>query len=91
MINVEAKLGNFLPDFRNKKKCLYKTTVAILKKILHQHEINLFIDTYKHLEGCEFLDAVMDHFDFKYILSNLDRDNIPTQGCVIIVANHLLG
>ncbi len=91
MINVEAMLDNFLPDFRNKKKRLYKTTVAVLKKILHQDEINQFIDSHKHLEGVEFLDAVLDHFDFKYSLSNRDRANIPAQGRVIIVANHPLG
>ena len=91
MINVEAMLDNFLPDFRNRKKRLYKTTVAILKKILHQDEINQFIDSHKHLEGFEFLDAVLDHFDFKYSLTNRDRANIPAQGRVIIVANHPLG
>ncbi len=91
MINVEAMLDNFLPDFRNKKKRLYKTTVTVLKKILHQDEINQFIDTHRHLEGLEFLDAVLDHFDFKYSLSNRDRANIPAQGRVIIVANHPLG
>lgn len=91
MINVEAMLDNFLPDFRNKKKRLYKTTVAVLKRILHQDEINQFIDSHKHLEGFEFLDAVLDHFDFKYSLSNRDRANIPAQGRVIIVANHPLG
>lgn len=91
MINVEAMLDNFLPEFRNRKKRLYKTTVAILKRVLHQNEINHFIDTHKHLEGLEFLDAVLDHFDFKYSLSNRDRANIPAQGRVIIVANHPLG
>ena len=91
MINVEAMLDNFLPDFRNRKKRLYKTTVTVLKKILHQDEINQFIDSHKHLEGFEFLDAVLDHFDFKYSLSNRDRANIPAQGRAIIVANHPLG
>lgn len=91
MIDVEALLDNFLPDFKQNKKRLYKTTVSILKNILHQEEINHFIDSHRHLEGLEFLDAVLDHFDFTYSLSNRDRANIPAQGRVIIVANHPLG
>lgn len=91
MINVEAMLDNFLPGLRSRKKWLYRTTVSILRRILHQQEINQFIETHKHLDGIEFLDAVLDHFDFKYSLSNRDRANIPAQGRVIIVANHPLG
>jgi putative hemolysin len=91
MIDVEALLDNFLPEFRTRKKRLYRLTAAILKRILHQEEINRFIDSHQHLVGFEFLDAVLDHFDFKYSLSNRDRANIPAQGRVVIVANHPLG
>lgn len=91
MINVETLLDNLYPQFRHDKKRLYKTTASLLKRILHQQEINQFIESNKHFVGLEFLDAVLDHFDFRYSLSNRDRANIPAQGRVIIVANHPLG
>ena len=91
MINVDALLHDFFPDFKTRKKSIYKITSSFLKKMLHQEEINQFIESHQHLEGLEFLDAVLDHFDFKYSFSNRDRANIPAQGRVIIVANHPLG
>jgi putative hemolysin len=91
MIDVEALLDSFYPELRHSKKRLYRTTASLLKKILHEKEINQFIDSHRHLVGLEFLDSVLDHFDFKYSLSNRDRANIPAQGRVIIVANHPLG
>ncbi|MGV6859608.1 MAG: GNAT family N-acyltransferase [bacterium] len=90
MIDVEAILDGLSPDFKNRKH-LYKTTSALLKRLLHQDEINRFIDSHQHMEGLEFLDAVLDHFDFKYSISNRDRCNIPATGKAIIVANHPLG
>jgi len=90
MINVEALVDGLLPDFKRKKR-LYQATTGLLKRLLHQDEINRFIRSHQHLEGLEFLDAVLDHFDFKYSISNRDRNNIPATGKVIIVANHPLG
>lgn len=91
MLDVEQILKNQLPDLAHKSRILHMTTAAILKKLLHQNEINQFIQTHQHLIGLEFLDAVLDHFDFSYRVSNRDRMNIPDQGRLIIVANHPMG
>jgi len=91
MINVEALLDGFIPDLKYNKKRVHRAATLLLRKILHQDEINQFIDTHKHLVGFEFLDAVLDHFNFSYSVSNRGRANIPAQGRLIIVANHPLG
>lgn len=91
MINVEVLVDGLLPGFKHRQKRLYQATISLLKRLLHQDEINRFIHSHQHMEGLEFLDAVLDHFDFKYSISNRDRNNIPATGKVIIVANHPLG
>ncbi len=91
MLNVDEVLLKQFPDLVYKSRLLHVATATILKKILHQNEINQFIQTHQHLVGLEFLDAVLDHFDFSYRISNRDRMNIPDQGRVIITANHPVG
>lgn len=91
MIDADKLLNNYIQDQETINKAFVKAASGILKKILHQDEINEFITTNKHLEGFEFNDAVLEHFNFQFRVSNKDRSYIPDQGRVIIVANHPLG
>lgn len=91
MIDVDSLLKKYIPDEDKKNGAIYKATAKLLKKILHQNEINGFINTNRHLEGFEFNDAVLDHFDFSFSVSNRDRARIPDQGRLLIVANHPIG
>jgi len=91
VIDVDSLLKKYIPDEDKKNGAIYKATAKLLKKILHQNEINGFINTNRHLEGFEFNDAVLDHFDFSFSVSNRDRARIPDQGRLLIVANHPIG
>ncbi len=92
MIDVDALLQDYLQHTdRHHGKPLIKKASSILKKLVHQDEINQFIETHQHLEGLEFNDAVLAHFNFAFQVSNKDRARIPDQGRVLIVANHPLG
>ncbi|MBI5726505.1 MAG: GNAT family N-acetyltransferase [Ignavibacteriales bacterium] len=64
---------------------------ALLEKFLHLKAINEFIEKNQNLKGIEFIDEVFEYFDFSYIVSKKDRDRIPSEGRVIIIANHPLG
>ena len=37
------------------------------------------------------MEAVLEYFNFGYIISNKDKANIPSSGRVVIIANHPLG
>jgi putative hemolysin len=41
--------------------------------------------------GFDFVEAVLEYFNFGYLISNKDKANIPSSGRVIIIANHPLG
>jgi putative hemolysin len=89
MINIEKTISHKHPDFG--KKTGAKLFLKLLKRLLHEDEINHFIQTNQHLKGFAFLDHVLDHFNFSYQINNRDFNNIPAEGRVIIVANHPIG
>ena len=92
MLDVDALLKDYFQHTdESSHKPLIKTASSLLKKLLHQEEINSFIETHRHLEGLEFNDAVLEHFNFTFQVSSKDRARIPDQRRVLIVANHPLG
>ncbi len=92
MIDVDALLNHYFQttDDRHDKPLL-KTASSFLKKLVHQDEINRFMEQHRHLEGFEFNDAVLERFNFSFQVSSKDRVRIPDQGRVLIIANHPLG
>lgn len=92
MIDVDALLNHYFQTGEDQReKPLLKTASTFLKKLVHQDEINRFMEQHRHLEGLEFNDAVLEHFNFTFQVSSKDRSRIPDQGRVLIVANHPLG
>ncbi|MBX3617303.1 lysophospholipid acyltransferase family protein [Nitrosomonas sp.] len=92
MLDVDAMLKGYFPEADvQSDKPLMKAASSLLKRVLHQDEINRFIETHRHLEGLEFNDAVLEHFNFSFQVSSKDRARIPDQRRVLIVANHPLG
>ena len=91
MIDVEKEILKKFPNLEKNSSALKKSLLKIAKKIVHEDTINTFINDNAHLKGFEFIDAVLEYFDFDYIVSSNDIENIPSTGKVIIIANHPLG
>lgn len=91
MIDVEKEILKKFPNLGKNSSALKKSLLKIAKKIVHEDTINQFIHEHSHLKGFEFIDAVLDYFDFDYTVSSNDIENIPSTGKVIIIANHPLG
>ncbi|MFW1676886.1 GNAT family N-acyltransferase [Pontibacter sp. JAM-7] len=91
VINVEQALLTKYPAFENKPPLMRRSTLYLLRKLVREQEINGFLDQHQDLKGFEFVDKVLEHFNFSYNLSHTDRTNIPSSGRVLIVANHPLG
>lgn len=91
MLNIEHTLGERYPKLFRDRPLLSRPFVATLRLLFHESEVNRFLDDNADLTGFDFLEQVLEHFNFSYSVSNRDRDNIPASGRVVIVANHPLG
>ena len=91
MINVQKEIEKKFPNVAKKPNFLNKSLIKLAKKVVHENSINEFLEKNSHLKGFEFVDAVLDYFNFDYTVSSNDLQNIPSSGKVVIIANHPLG
>jgi putative hemolysin len=63
--------------------------INYLKKIVHQDELNVFLDKFGHLKDSELIAAGLSHFEIKFSVKG--TENIPESGRYIFVSNHPLG
>lgn len=70
---------------------LKKIIIRIFEKIFKVGEINRFIENHNDKMGTAFIDEIFEYLDFSYAVSDKDKRNIPSEGRLIIAANHPLG
>ncbi len=70
---------------------VYAFSRTMLRWLLQEEAFTDFARQYPHLHGIEFIEQVLEYFNFSFAVSSRDRDNIPAQGRVIIIANHPIG
>ncbi len=79
--------------FKEKNPRLYKVLpsfiFSFLKRILHQKEVNQFLEKNQHNYDFEFIKATIEEFGLKEHFVGLE--NIPSSGGAVIAANHPLG
>ncbi len=90
-LNVEQVVTQKFPAFIAKPAPVKRSTLFCLRHLAREREINHFLAEHSASTGFEFIDRVLDHFNFSYALSHQHRMNIPATGRVLIVANHPLG
>ena len=91
MLNIEQAIQEKCPNFEQRSPWVKRPTISLLRKLTHEQEINQFLERHQDLQGFDFMDEVLDYFNFNYSVSYRDRTNIPATGRVVIVANHPLG
>ena len=79
--------------FKSKNPSLHKLIpgflVRYLKRIVHQEEINSFIDRHGDKQTFEFVTAILEEFGAKVVSQG--TENIPVSGGCVFVSNHPLG
>ncbi|MFC3033885.1 lysophospholipid acyltransferase family protein [Pseudoalteromonas fenneropenaei] len=90
MLSVDKVIAANLPQLENspKIKSLVKKGLGYL---LHEQEFVAFADTYPHLQGLEFVEQVLEELDFDARFKPKQIEHIPSEGKVVIVANHPIG
>lgn len=91
MINIEQSVATRLPWISNQPSLIKRSTFGLLRKLVHEDEINAFLDEHRALKNFSFIDKVFEYFNFSYSMSAKSRANIPAEGRVVIVANHPIG
>ena len=92
MTIVERILEERLKDtFIAKYLLLRKIIFKILKKLFYSKTIDEFLSKNKNKYGVEIIEELFEYLNFTYSLSNKDIKKIPSEGRLIVVANHPIG
>ncbi len=63
--------------------------IRYLKRIVHQEELNEFLEEAGQKKDAQFIEAGLEYFNIKYNVSG--KENIPSAGRYFFVSNHPLG
>ncbi len=90
MIDVEKMIIKKYPKLKNSK--VIKGAISkFADSVVHEAQINEFIQKNRHLGSFEFIDEALQYLNFDFAVSDQDLQNIPSSGRVVIIANHPLG
>ena len=90
MIQVEQILQTKYPALAANHEFITRPTLAMLRQLLRERELNGFLLQHHDLEGSEFLAKLLEYCSLSYSVVESEKDNIPAEGRVVIVANHPL-
>ena len=91
MVDIQQAISTKYPTITKLPFVIKKPMFGFIKKLIRENEINSFLKKNEKTGPFEFIDAVLDYFNFSYKVSSNQIENIPTSGRVIIIANHPLG
>jgi len=60
MLNIEQTLEQKFPSFEQRGSWLKKPTVGFLKKLMHENEVNQFLEDHQDDEGFDSIDQVLN-------------------------------
>ncbi|NKF51533.1 GNAT family N-acetyltransferase [Shewanella sp. WXL01] len=90
LLNVEQIVKQSFPRIEA-SPWLAKPTKAMLKYLLHEEQCNTFAEQFAHLQGVDFVEQVLATFNVSYTVPDKEVENIPSEGRVVIYANHPIG
>lgn len=90
MLTVKQVLESRFPDI-SEKPWLFKSASFFLKYLLKEKEINEFSLSYPHLQGLDFVEQILEYFNFSYSVRDTEKEHIPYHGRLVIIANHPIG
>lgn len=92
MISVESSFYDRFPRFAvGRARSITQPVVEVLRKVMCEERINRTLDALEQRSGLDFVEQALRDMGVSYQVGNTDRENIPAEGRVIIVANHPLG
>ena len=80
-------IGEIIQRLSGRK--LPQPLIRLLERLIHQDEINDILDRYGHLEGVDFMTALVGYFHVDIDWNGVDR--LPSDKRCLFVSNHPLG
>ncbi len=92
MIDISEVIKKYHPAFFNKLPSWVESIlITVIKKIIRLNDINSFLKNHSDKRNINFIDELLELLDFSFIISQKDREKIPSEGKLIVIANHPLG
>ncbi len=66
-------------------------TTKLKSFIRSQALLHAFMQDYPHLKGVEFVEQILQHFEFTFHVKWNEKERIPSEGRLVIISNHPLG
>ncbi len=91
MVNIENAIVERYPSVKKLPALFTTPAFGAIRKIIHENDINRFLEEQHHLGTFAFIESVLEYFNFTYKAAPSEVENIPRSGRVILIANHPLG
>ncbi len=92
MISVERSFYDKFPRLaEGRARSFAQPVVGLLRRVICEERVNTLLQRIGALTGFDFVEKALDELKVSYSVANTDRENIPIDGRVVIVANHPLG
>ncbi len=91
MVDIQRTLEGRYPDFFERHRRSARILSRFLGFLCYETRLQKFLSQYPYLEGFEFVEQVLRHFEFDVRLTESERSLIPSTGSVVIAANHPIG
>lgn len=90
MLSIDQVVTEYYPAL-NERKFTGPFIKNLLRRLLHERAFQDFAELYPHLRGIEFVEQVLEHFNFTFVVTDRQQENIPASGRLIVIANHPIG
>jgi putative hemolysin len=91
VISVENIVAERLPKIDSGNPLIKSSALRLLKYLFHESEMKEFGKNYPDLQGVDFVEKVLDYFEFDYLVNDREKANFPYTGSVVAIANHPIG
>lgn len=90
MFSVSDVISQYYPSL-DANPILLKSLRFVLRHLLHEKEMQEFAQSYPHHQGLDFVEQVLEYFNISYSVRDVEKERIPAEGKVVIIANHPIG